>query len=217
VFFVGFMGSLTVYLGKWGVSQAPFLQSRDPGRDREPTYLFIYAPTSFGWRDLMLSKSQFSRREQVITPSGVRTERYSLSEDYKKNLSWSNHAGAYMVSAWIYIVFLLVLGFAYSFFWTASTIIYLLMRQKVDDTEIDEVHLEEAEEEPFTPPTPAASTTGVKPASTNAGVTMVEPPQLRTTTTPGPTIVTPATSGATTGDVPEPPRPDGSSGGSENS
>src|SRR5439155_23323231 len=30
IFFVGFMGSLMVYMGKWGVSQTPFLYSENP-------------------------------------------------------------------------------------------------------------------------------------------------------------------------------------------
>src|SRR5262249_33146039 len=45
VFFVGFMGSFMVYLAKWGVSQGTW-------GSREPSYLFAYAPTSFGWRRL---------------------------------------------------------------------------------------------------------------------------------------------------------------------
>ena len=36
-----------------------------------------------------------------------------------------------------------MIGFGYSYFWTAATIIYFLMRQKVDDTDLDEVYLEE--------------------------------------------------------------------------
>ncbi len=70
VFFVGLMGSLMVYLGEWGVSQAPFLASSDPSRDREPTYLFVYAPTSFGWRDLLLHSSPFAKEDLVISPNG---------------------------------------------------------------------------------------------------------------------------------------------------
>src|SRR5262245_23688901 len=42
VFFVGLMGSLMVYLGKWGLSQTPGAE----WLKREPTYLFAYAPTS---------------------------------------------------------------------------------------------------------------------------------------------------------------------------
>ncbi len=61
-----------------------------------------------------------------------------------------NYIGAVLVSVWLYLLFLLIVGFGYSYFWTASSIIYLLMRHKVDDTDFDEVHLEEEPtEEPF--------------------------------------------------------------------
>ena len=74
---------------------------------------------------------------------------------------------------------LLVVGFGYSYFWTASTIIYLLMRRKVDDTEMDEIHLEEEPEQPWTPPAPAAPPAG-EPAKGNATpAQMVEPPAMR--------------------------------------
>ncbi len=49
VFFVGLMGSFTVYLGKLGMSPTASIVS-----SRAPEYLFVYAPTSFGWRDLLL-------------------------------------------------------------------------------------------------------------------------------------------------------------------
>src|SRR5262249_11781103 len=49
VFFVGFMGSLIVYLGKWGVAQTPFIEAAQ----RDPAFLFLWAPTSFGWYDLL--------------------------------------------------------------------------------------------------------------------------------------------------------------------
>ena len=48
-----------------------------------------------------------------------------------------------MTSFWVHLVFLMVIGFGYSYFWTASTQIYLLMRKRVDETEMDEVYLEE--------------------------------------------------------------------------
>ena len=170
VFFVGFMASLTVYLGKWGVSQAPFLSSTKPEKDREPSYLFIYAPTSFGWRDLMLSKSDFT----VRTPKG-----YDLSPEYRQHLTWYNRLGAGLVGIWLGLFFLLIVGFGYSYFWSAATIIYLLMRHKVDDTEIDEIHLEEEDEEPMMPPPSVPPADSAAPPATQ-GVTMVEAPTLRT-------------------------------------
>ena len=50
IFFVGFMASMMVFLGKWGVSNAVGPADANPKADREPSYLFYYAPlTSFGW------------------------------------------------------------------------------------------------------------------------------------------------------------------------
>src|SRR5262249_15580265 len=48
VFFVALMGSLVVYLGRWGVTQAPMPEPRNA------RYLFIYAPESYQWRELLL-------------------------------------------------------------------------------------------------------------------------------------------------------------------
>src|SRR5262249_1688692 len=149
VFFVGLMGSLMVYLGKWGLSQTPFASSVN----REPTYLFAYAPTSFGWRDLLLHGDPNSQTREVLHPNGlIGTEYY-----YAGEMSWSNHIGAFFTAMWTSLVFLAVVGFGYSFFWCSSTIIYLLMRKVVDDTELDEIHLEEEEpEEPYPQTAPAA-------------------------------------------------------------
>jgi hypothetical protein len=191
VFFVGFMGSLAVYLGKWGVSENPITGVAH----RDPSYLFIYAPTSFEWRALLL------QGDPNIKPDGTFPEGY---------LKWYNYLGAGMVTVWVYLAFLLILGFAYSFFWTAGTITYLLMRRNVDDTDLDEVYLDEEEaEEPYTvPPTaPAAAAAGT-------GLTMVEPPTLKTPAAaaapPGPPPLAPApprveTGGTQGGDGNAPP------------
>ena len=68
-----------------------------------------------------------------------------FTEKYKENMSFANHLGAALMVVWIWPLFLLVVGFGYSYFWSASTIIYTLMRHHVDDTELDEVYLEEDE------------------------------------------------------------------------
>ena len=59
---------------------------------------------------------------------------------------------------WVTLIFLLVIGFAYSYYFTAFTQIYFLMRRKVDDVDLDEVYLEEDEpDEPHLPPSPDAN------------------------------------------------------------
>ena len=109
--------------GKWGVSMTPGIGSAKPENDREPSYLFYYAPESFGWRDLLIHNSRFAEKEKTTTPSGVTTETYRLSKNYVNTITWSNQIGAVLVSVWMYVFFLLVVGFAYSYFWTASTIV----------------------------------------------------------------------------------------------
>ena len=51
VFFVGFVGSMVVYLTKWSVGLTP---GTEYFASRRVENLFIYAPTSFGWRDLLI-------------------------------------------------------------------------------------------------------------------------------------------------------------------
>jgi hypothetical protein len=216
VFFVGLMGSLMVYLGEWGVNQAPFLASPNPANDREPSYLFVYAPTSFGWRDLLLHSSPFAKEDLVATPNGGLRRAYEMSNEYWATMRPWNYVGAVLVSIWLYLLFLLIVGFGYSFFWVASTIIYLLMRQKVDDTDIDEVHLEEEEtEEPFaadaTAPGAAVPSKPATSVPATGNVTMVEAPTLRTaaaTTTvgaPAPAAEPPAHEAKPVGDGTAPP------------
>ena len=62
-FFVIFAGSLSVYMGKWAVSQAPLSQRLH----REPDYLFLYAPETFGWKQLFLKGGPIEQAE-VTTP-----------------------------------------------------------------------------------------------------------------------------------------------------
>ena len=166
VFFIGFMASLTVFVGKWSVSSAPGLSRSYESTDREPSYLFYYAPTSYGWRDLLISSNtQFVEERKDVTPDGKEIKHLEFTKKYEENLSTMNHVGAVLVSLWIYPFFLLVLGFGYSYFWSVSTIIYFLMRRHVDDTELDEVHLEDEDlEDPFLKPA-AAPTPPPAPAA----------------------------------------------------
>jgi hypothetical protein len=162
IFFVGFMGSLMVYLGKWGVGQTPF--TGPSWTDRDPSYLFIYAPESFGWRELLLEGSAYG------DPAQAQAARDALRP-------W-NKIGAFMVAVWVYLAFLLVVGFGYSYFWSSSTIIYLLMRRQVDDTDLDEIYLEEDEaEDAYSATVPAPAPSAPSPAPS---FQMVDAPTLRT-------------------------------------
>lgn len=123
------------------------------GNETDVRALFHYAPAAAGWREMFGSAE---------APTG------------------SQWLAAVLVGFWTHLAFLGMVGFAYSFFWSESTILYFLLRLDVDDTEIEEVYLDEEDEEPF--PTvgpsaleePAAPLAGV-PASASV-LPIVEPP-----------------------------------------
>jgi hypothetical protein len=209
VFFVGFMGSMTVYLSKWGVSQTPFSSKAD----RDPAFLFVYAPKSFEWRDLMLKGVVLNDGSQVVNPNTGKIDKevydkYMGRTDYqgRDTLSWWNRVGAFLVAIWVYVLFLLILGFGYSYFWSASVIVYLLMRKKVDDAEMDEVYLEEDDADAYTgplattpPPAPVAA--GPRPPS----LPMVDAPALKPPAAPVTQLGMPPP--AEPPKAPEPPAP----------
>src|SRR5206468_576369 len=100
VFFVGFMGSLVVYLTKWSLSQTP---GTEYFVTRRVDNLFVDAPTSFGWRQLLVTHPP------------------------DEPLAWYNQfISTPIVSLWVTLVLLLVIGFAYSYYFTAFTMVYLL-------------------------------------------------------------------------------------------
>ncbi|MBM3997901.1 MAG: TIGR03067 domain-containing protein, partial [Planctomycetes bacterium] len=172
IFFITFMASLMLFLGKWAVSSTPGLADARESHDRDPSYLFSYAPTSYGWRDLMLS----GNTQHVEKKDG----HYDFRPEYKEKISTMNTVGAVLVSCWIYPFFLLVVGFSYSFFWTASTIVYFLMRNFVDDTALDVVHQEDDDlDDPFLKMMPPPGKPASAPASTKPGtvsLTIVDGP-----------------------------------------
>jgi hypothetical protein len=184
MFFVLFFTSLTVYVGKWAVS----LTASAVWTDRKPDYLFIYAPESFGWRELLTRDSPYAVRQEVVfldregkvtqTPGpGARpVYRYQPVDEaaYKQARGefWAyNNWGAGLVAFWLMLIFLLMLGFSYSFFWCAATMIYLLMRRRVDEAELDEVFFEEEEPEP--PLAPPKIAEGTTPSSS---LPVIQPP-----------------------------------------
>ncbi len=194
IFFIGFMGSFTVYLAKWGVNTT----------FRDDSYLFVYSPTSFHWRDLLLSGATVDGKH-VVQDGRINEKVY---EDYLASLAFYNKIGAGMVSFWLGILFLMIIGFGYSFFWSMSTLIYLLMRRHVDTAEMDEVYLEEEEQDlvPGGFPAPPAPPPGaITPKPPGPSLTMVEPPTLRTpppapapSEPAGPAATSPAQGPATT-------------------
>lgn len=170
-FFVLFFVSLSVYLGKWAVSQTPLTETFN----RNPNYLFLWAPESFGWRELLLHGSPAAVKDvPQLTDSGRVVVQYvpinpEERKQYRNSYYFYNVAGAGIVAVWLTIIFLMMLGFVYSFYWSAAAMIYLLMRKKVDEAELDEVYIEEEElESPL--PSPKAE------PSAGTSLTVLPPP-----------------------------------------
>ena len=67
--------------------------------------------------------------------------------------------GSWFIWLWTMIVAATVVAFALSFFVSAKTVIYFLLRRRVDATDLDEVYIEEPteefESEPVAEPAPA--------------------------------------------------------------
>jgi hypothetical protein len=177
IFFVGFMGSFMVYMSKWAVALTPATVA--PSRD--PTYLMVYAPESFEWRPLLLQGAKVDGNPVVQRsnddPTRLKIDPTTLAQYKERDWHWWNTVGAGLMALWLGLIFLLVIGFGYSFFWSAITIIYMLLRKAADGAELDEVYLEEDEQEgayggPLTSPqavTPA-------PGKPTQALPVVEPP-----------------------------------------
>jgi hypothetical protein len=101
--------------------------------------------------------------------------------------------GAFLIMIWVYLAIGLLGAFAMSFYFSANTIIYFLMRHEVDATELDDVYLEQADDE-FAEMAPATMTT----------TTVTTEAPVETTTTPADTSGNNggATNTETTGETP---------------
>ena len=62
-------------------------------------------------------------------------------------LSWSESFAAFLIWFWVAIIVCLVLAFVISFFFSANTTIYFLLRKGVDRTDYEDVFIEENTEE----------------------------------------------------------------------
>ena len=63
------------------------------------------------------------------------------------HLKWSESFGAGLISFWVYLVIGLLGAYAISFYFSANTIIYYLMRREVDATELDDVYVEDTDDD----------------------------------------------------------------------
>jgi hypothetical protein len=104
---------------------------------------------------------------------------------HSEDLPWSQNVTAWFAAIWVYLLISLLGAFAISFYFSANTIIYALLRREVDATDLDDVYVEEIEEE-FSETPPVAA-----PDKINGGgpVTMTAGPIA------GPAVIPPADGG----------------------
>lgn len=216
-FVVIVVGCLMVYLGKFAVG----LPASAMLEDRKPDFLFVYAPESLGWKELLLKGSPVEIEAQGQNLSTGQFVYGPVNEaaatQYNTDMTWWNKAGAGMSAFWMVLVFLMMIGFSYSYFWSASTMIYLLMRKKIDEIEIDEVYIEEEPAAPVMPePVTEASAPGVTslPTVPPTAPTVVPPvvpppPPVAPPIVPPPPVVPPAPEPEepTASDEPKPDEP----------
>lgn len=117
--FVSGFAALVIYLAAWGTSWGATSQRMEEIELAQPAEV-----AALSW------------------PADPSTAAAAL----KKERSGTRTAGAALVGASCAGVKLLALAFAYSYFWTASTGIYLLLRRDTDDTPLDDIQLDEPEE-----------------------------------------------------------------------
>ena len=185
-FFVLFFASLMVYVGKWAVG----LPASAVYSDRKPEYLFIYAPESFGWKELLLKDSPYEVRHlPQATATGRTVDVYmpvnpDVDARNRSDYYAYNTFGARLVGFWLGLLFLMMLGFSYSFFWSAATVIYFLLRKKIDEAEHDEVFMEEESEAPLAPPKLADHPPA--PSAPSTSLPVISPPPPATVPFPSP-------------------------------
>jgi hypothetical protein len=101
-------------------------------------------------------------------------ERLSYDIDFL-TMRWDQDLAAFFVAFWVYLAVGMLGAFAISFYFTANTIIYYLMRHEVDATELDDVYLEQSEEDfadaTAPPATATATASPIQAASTSSGPT----------------------------------------------
>ncbi len=210
-FVVILIGCMMVFLGKWAVSvPASTLYS-----ERKPDFLFVYAPESYGWKELLLKGSDVEVKPELVADGGKRRVEYKpanpeADKAYRDDLRIHNKIGAGLATFWMILIFLMMIGFTYSYFWSAAAMIYLLMRKKVDEVDMEEVYVEDETVAAVGPPPvpPAPVSPPAPPAAPTFSLPTVPPPAYTPPVPPAPPAPVPPPASTWSPPAPvEPPKP----------
>ena len=75
--------------------------------------------------------------------------------------------GAYLIALWVYLVISILGAYAISFYFSANTVIYYLMRNEVDATDMDDVFVEQQDDELMESPAAPAPAAPAPAVATN--------------------------------------------------
>ena len=82
----------------------------------------------------------------TMWPGPQRTGTLSYHIDWL-SLRWDQSIAAFFLAFWVYLIVGMLGAFVISFYFSANTIIYYLMRNEVDATEMDDVYVEQSDED----------------------------------------------------------------------
>jgi hypothetical protein len=102
-------------------------------------YFVTWFQTNYGWGrwNLMWPAPHFE-------PFPLGRLSYDINFDV---LNWGEKTAAGILAFWVYLIIGMLGAYLISFYFSANTIIYYLMRREVDATEMDDVYLEETDED----------------------------------------------------------------------
>jgi hypothetical protein len=109
-------------------------------------------------------------------------------------LSWTGSISAFLIAVWVYMTIGLLGAYVISFYFSANTIIYYLMRREVDATELDDVYVEETDED-FADRSPSAPAVEGTTAVVTETVVVVQPEAPVPPASPPPPESTPPPAG----------------------
>jgi hypothetical protein len=165
-------------------------------------YLMLYLTHTFAGLFFFTSAQSTAPLWPTMWPNPVVNERLVYDVDYL-TLTLGQDIGASLLSFWVYLTIGMLGAFAISFYFSANTIIYYLMRNEVDATELDDVYLEQSDEE-FPEGGVPAGTTPAPVTTVGTGTAPVGAAPVAGADVPG----SPAAPMAGPDVVPNPPPPD---------
>ncbi|MGH7176347.1 MAG: hypothetical protein ACREJC_03105, partial [Tepidisphaeraceae bacterium] len=140
-------------------------------------YLLLYLTHLFAGLFIFTHADSTLPLWSSMWPDPFANGRLTYSIDYLA-LGPGQKLGAFLMSIWINLVIAALGAFAISFYFSANTVIYFLMRNEVDATELDDVYLEQSDEEiaeASATTTPQATVEVVEGASAEEGSGAMSP------------------------------------------